>query len=496
MDKDLRAHLWRISAWSFAQVGMSRGVQRTVFALGLGGLPRKLPSSAREVDCVWGPFRHRTFSAYWVAGLLSNTGTWLQTVAASVFIYQVTGSTLMVGIFNFASYLPVLAFSVPAGILSDRVDRRKIVAVTHLVGGLLAAGLAILTIAGLSTTFHVIAFGAGISSAYAFAKPALASIIPSLVPRRDLEEAVALNSLQFTGGQFLGSSLAAVLLAAWGPGAAFAINALTFLGPITSMAYLRRQGVGNLSRPVDARGLPDAGSAKTYLRRHRWVLYLLVAVFGTSSVSEVMRTLAPAYAVEHLRISLSSTGVIMAAQGVGSAIGLGVFLVIRRQLRPSRNATFGLTLQAIGLVSVAVANDVTTAAVGMGLVGLGHATANAVLATTLQASIDDAMRGRVMSYHTIANLGTRPIVALAAGGLAAGGLGPIGTLVVALMLVPAGLLATHLAWRDSSGRGDDELGVEILARRDAPRGADSSTGTRSQPTARNEPSPNPPAHPD
>src|SRR5258705_6771 len=91
-----------------------------------------------------GPFRYATFSVYWTGGFLSNIGTWLQTVAASVFVYQLTGSALAVGILNFASFLPIFLFSILGGVISDRFDRRVVVIVTHVASGILSTILAVL----------------------------------------------------------------------------------------------------------------------------------------------------------------------------------------------------------------------------------------------------------------------------------------------------------------------------------------------------------------
>src|SRR3954463_2957665 len=127
-----------------------------------------------------GPFRHRPFAVYWAGGLLSNIGTWLQAVAGSIYVYQLTGSEFDVGLLNFAAFLPILLFSVVGGVLSDRFDRRMLVAVTSVIAGLFAAALAALTFAGQATAIHVMVTAFAINTAYAFAKPALSSQLPDL----------------------------------------------------------------------------------------------------------------------------------------------------------------------------------------------------------------------------------------------------------------------------------------------------------------------------
>jgi nitrate/nitrite transporter NarK len=191
-----------------------------------------------------GPFGHTPFAVYWAGGLLSNIGTWLQAVVGSVFVYERTGSALAVGILNFATFLPILIFSVWGGVLSDKFDRRHITVATHVFALLIGAGLAVLTIAGTVTEVHVIVTAFLLQTSWAIAKPSVISLLPALVPRAALGEAVGLNTLQFMVAQLVGPVLATVLLGTAGYGLAFSINAATFLGPILSMVYLYWRGLG------------------------------------------------------------------------------------------------------------------------------------------------------------------------------------------------------------------------------------------------------------
>jgi MFS family permease len=231
--------------------------------------PPTPPTAAGRVRERLGPFRHTPFAVYWVGGLFSNIGTWLQAVAGSIFVYQLTGSEFQVGLLNFASFLPIFLFSLVGGVLSDRFDRRTLVSVTSVAAGLFAAALAVLTFAGQATPIHVMITAFAINTAYAVAKPALSSQLADLVPGEDLTDAVGLNSLQFISGQLIGPVIAAAVIATAGPGWAFGINAITFVGPVLAMAYLWHVGLGGGSASVRrAKGLARAagGSALAYLR--------------------------------------------------------------------------------------------------------------------------------------------------------------------------------------------------------------------------------------
>ncbi len=169
-----------------------------------------------------GIFGQGPFAVYWTGGFLSNVGTWLQAVAGSVFVYDRTGSAFAVGVLNFATFIPIVLFSVPGGVISDRTDRRAIVVVTQLISGMFAVGLALLTFAGAATELHVIATAFALQTSWAVAKPALTAMLPALVTRDELPQAVGLNTLQFMTGQLVGPVLATLVLATGGYAWAFA----------------------------------------------------------------------------------------------------------------------------------------------------------------------------------------------------------------------------------------------------------------------------------
>jgi MFS family permease len=394
-----------------------------------------------------GPFRHTTFSVYWTGGFVSNIGTWLQTVAASVFVYQLTGSALAVGVLNFASFLPIFLFSILGGVISDRFDRRVVVIVAHVASGILSTILAVLAFSGAAAEIHIIVISFALNTSYALAKPALVSILPSLVPREELTEAVGVNTLQFVTGQMIGPVLSAVVIATAGVPWAFAINALSYLAPVLSMVYLARHGLGAGVSAASA-GRRAAGNAKvsavTYVSEHRWVLALLLGIVATSAPLEVLRTLSPALA-DSLHEPESAAGIIVAAQSAGSALALLAFIPLRRSGRSNDVARLGLLIQAVGIVGTFLAGDLRVAAVSVGLVGFGFSLCFPVLTSGLQAEVPDAVRGRIMSFHQMAHLGNRPFAALAAGAVAVV-VGAQPAVLIGLVLTPLGLLATRRAW--------------------------------------------------
>lgn len=414
--------------------------------------PSAFPS-ARPDPGRLGPFRHRPFAVYWAGGLLSNLGSWLQAVAGSIFVYQLTGSVLAVGLLNFAGYLPIFLFSIAGGVVSDRFDRRRIVILTHALSGVLAGGLAAATFAGVATGLHLIVVFFALNTIYAIAKPSIIALLPGLVPRDEVSDAVGLNTLQFIIGQIGGPIIAAVVMATAGAGWAFSINALTFLGPIASMVYLRRRGLGaRAAAPATADGsaAPAAG-VTAFVREERWVLALLVGIVSVSAPLEVIRTLSPAIVVEGLGQADSMAGLVVAAQSAGSALALAAFVPMRRRGWSERMVAAGLVLQAVGLLGTAAAPSLVVALVTVGLVGFGFSLCFPILTGTLQVEVPDALRGRVMAFHQTAHLGNRPLTAVLFAGIASL-VGAQPAVIAGAALAPLGLLATRRAWQGLAGR--------------------------------------------
>ena len=429
-----------------------------------------------------GPFRHRPFALYWAGGLLSNLGTWLQTVAASIFVYQLTGSALAVGLLNFAGFVPILLFSVAGGLVSDRFDRRRVVILTHVVSTVAAGGLAALTLSGSVDQVDLVVTAFVLNTAYAIAKPSLTAILPSLVPRDEITDAAGLNSLQFVLGQIAGPVIATIVIAVAGAGWAFLVNALTYLGPIASMVYLQRRhlganrplGAGRVARPAPllapaaagaaaraSEDRPAEGSAVDFVRREPWVLALLVGVVATSAPMEAVRTLSPAIATVALGAAGGDAGLVVAAQAAGSALALVLFVPLRRRGFAKAMRTLGFVIQAAGLALTAFAPTFIVGLAGVALDGFGFSLGFPILTGTLQAEVPDAMRGRVMAFHQMAHLGNRPFTALAVGTLAAV-FGVREAVLAAVVLAPLGIVATRRAWRLLDA-GPSRAGVEDAA---------------------------------
>ena len=395
-----------------------------------------------------GAFGHRAFAVYWAGGMLSNIGTWVQNVAGSVYIYDLTHSAFAVGLLNFATFVPILLFSVTGGVLSDRFDRRAIVIATQSASLLIASALAVAVATGVATELHVIAAAFALQTSWSIAKPSMIAILPALVPRAQLAEAVGLNTLQFITGQIGGPILTTIVLATGGYAWAFAINAATFVGPILAMVYLYHRALG---RGV-SREAARAGTAITrlglaaYVRTQPWVVSALLAVISTSAMLEIVRTTAPVLVAQRLGLPSTDTGLVIAAQSTGSALGLIAFIPLRRWDISRKMPAIGLLVQGAGLAITSIATTVPVAVAGVAAIGLGFSFCFPIVTGALQTEVPDAIRGRLMSVHQMAHLGNRPFAALAAGAIAAT-FGLAAACIAGLALVPLGLFSVRELWR-------------------------------------------------
>lgn len=383
-------------------------------------------------------FRHRSFAAFWVASLASNSGTWLHIVTSTILVFSYTQSTQALGILGFAAYLPLLLFTLPAGVLTDRFDRRLIVVLSHLVGMTAAGVQAVTTAAGLESPEAIALCAFLVYTTYAIAKPATSAIFPGLVDRPEIPQATAMNSLSFLLGQLIGPVLATVCIALGVPALAFALNSASYLGVIVVVRLLPRTGpVASAGRASVTTQLAEGFS---YVRTSAGVSLALLVLLVTSPLPEVMRLLAPAITAPMDPAmpggSEGLAGLVAAAIGLGSAGGLTVSARIYAPDRLGRTIAAGMLALAAGSVSLALALDTWVAIASALVVGFGYGVAFASLTAFIQATVPDALRGRVLAIHTLVHLGTRPLFTPLAGWLAAvvGILGCVIAFVVPLVV--------------------------------------------------------------
>ena len=354
----------------------------------------------------------RQFGPYLVGNSLSSMGTWFQNLAASLLIYELTRSTLMVGVVNFAQFVGALVLAPIAGSAADRFDRRHVLMTSQAVAAAVAGLLAVLTLTGAVTAPLLVLSTALLGLALAFFAPAMLSMVPLLVPRDDLDTALSINSASFNLARAVGPVLAAAAIARLGYGPAFAINATTF-AIFVGLLTIVRPRVGERAAPGSRPKLRDAVAL---VRQTDVVVPLLVVVAVCSIAIDPVYTLTPELAIDVFGGTEQTTGLLVGAFGTG-AVATAVFAAPRLQRLPNILGA-SLSTIALGMGLLAVAPVLWVALVGLAIAGAGYLATLTRATTRIQNEVPDAQLGRVMALWSVCFIGSRPFVALLDGAVA------------------------------------------------------------------------------
>ena len=278
----------------------------------------------------WSPLRHPVFRALWVVTIISNVGTWMQNVAAAWLMTSLSQSSVMVALVQTATSLPVFFLALPAGALADVVDRRRLLLLTQSWMLLMAMMLGALTLLNLTTpwTLLLLTFSLGIGAATN--APAWQSCMPELVPREDLPGAVALGSVGFNIARAVGPALGGLVIAAAGPGGAFVLNAISFVGVLAVLyrwQHTREQNALPAERFVGA-----IRAGLRYARHAPELQAVLVRAGAFILCGAALWALLPLRSKNELGYGATGYGALLGCLGAGALIGAGVLPALRSRL--------------------------------------------------------------------------------------------------------------------------------------------------------------------
>jgi MFS family permease len=361
--------------------------------------------------------RHRNFRLYWFSQLVSLSGTWMQGMAQAWLMHRLTSSAFMLGLLGFMQFAPILLVTIWAGVISDRMDKRRLIMITQSASALQAIGMALVVSTGIVQPWMVLALAFAFGVINAFDLPARQSFLIEMVGKEDLPNAIALSSGAFNSARIVGPALAGVAIASIGEGPCFWINAASFLPVIAGLAMMRlppfepAEGAGgsHLSRLLE--GYRYAAGSGTIRR-------LLVLVAFCAGLGFQYTVLLPIYANDILGAGAEGMGLLVSAFGIGSILAAAWMTreLDRRALR--RNLLAGLLIASAGMGVFAWSRSMPLSLAMGFLAGLGLILYLATTSTLLQTTVEDAFRGRVMSFYTLMFLGTSPIGSLIAGWIA------------------------------------------------------------------------------
>lgn len=354
--------------------------------------------------------QHRNFTLIWGGLLVSNMGTWMQNVAQSWLIYKLTGNNpLYLGWLGLSFALPMVFAPPFGGAVVDRVNRIKLLYITQTCSLLLAAVLAVLSWTGSVRPAHILVTSFIGALLLAFDNPARQALIPELVSREHLLNAISLNSATYTGAALVGPALAGVLLDIVGAGWLFMLNALSYLAVIGALLAMRELPQRE-RRPTSLRSALFGGFG--YARRDRIVLVLLVlsalaAIFGRS-----YQQLLPVFADDIWRVGAGGYGVLLGAGGAGALVGAFAMASVQQLQRYGRALIVSGMLFCVLLTAFALCPFFWLGVPLLVLVGIASTVFTTLIATVIQLRVPGELRGRVMSLYAITLIGLPSLGAL------------------------------------------------------------------------------------
>lgn len=387
----------------------------------------------------WQVLKQRDFGLFWLSLLFSAVGSQISTVAVAWQVYEITDSPFQLGLTGLFRALPVMILSLPGGVLADRMDRRKLLIITQSMAALLALALGLLTSTDKVRVWHiyVVTFLSG--AVGIFDAPARTAMIPALVSAEQLASAYALNitwrQIATLGGPFIGGLVISVL----GIGAAYYIDAVSFLAVIVCLAFMRRQ-----IKPAREQKEPALQSARAGFKfiRENSVILALMSMDTCVQFFGAYRSMMPAFARDILGTGPAGLGALLGVPALGALAGSGIVLAAGNP-RGKGRLIIGVTLAyTIGLVCFALSRSLTLSLVIVFCLGLVDAVGETLRDTLVQLTTPDRMRGRVKSFDQVfmsagtymghAQLGTAATFLGVPGALILGGcLGSAAVLTVA-----------------------------------------------------------------
>jgi MFS family permease len=371
-----------------------------------------MSEAVREVGL--GALAHRNFRLFFFGQGVSLIGTWMQSVAQGWLVLTLTNSPFYVGFVSALGSIGVLAFTLYAGVIADRTDKRRTVVITQSLSMLLAFILAALALTKVVTVWQVMGVASILGVVNAFDIPTRQSLLAELVGKEDLMNAIALNSSMFNAARVVGPAIAGVLIGVVGVGMCFVLNGVSYIAVIAGLLAMRLPPF---------RPMPGASSAWSgfrevlaFIRSDRRVETLVALTAILSVFGFPFLVMMPVFARDVLHVRAAGYGVLTAAVGVGAMLGaLAIALNSRRIARRGRLMTVGGTAFGLCVLAFALSRSFALSVGLLALTGCAMIVNNALTNTLLQTLVPDELRGRVMGFYSFVFVGMSPLGAFQAG---------------------------------------------------------------------------------
>lgn len=364
---------------------------------------------------VFKAFQYRDFRLMWIGACTSTIGTWMQVVAQQWLVYTLSkDDPFFLGLDGFLGQIPIVLFSLLGGVMADRTDRRKMLLGSQYVQMTTALTLSALTFVHVERVWHILVLSFIVGSAQSFGGPAYSALIPSLVPKENLPNAIALNSIQFNLGRVIGPALGGITLSALGAAWCFGLNGISFVAVIISLYIIN---AGFIPTKSSESMLASMKQGIAFIRVQEGMKPLILMSFLMTMLAIPLITFLPVFAKEVLHGSSETFTALLCFSGVGAICGALIVAGLAKTKNQGRTALLMLILLGVATIVFARSTSVILSCVTIFFAGAAMIAVFASITSLVQAITEDSMRGRVMSVYNVAFRGGMPFGMLIVGKL-------------------------------------------------------------------------------
>jgi predicted MFS family arabinose efflux permease len=360
-------------------------------------------------------FQYRDFRVMWLGACTSSIGTWMQNLAQSWLVYQMSGSAFYLGLDAFLGQFPIIMFSLVGGVFADRTSRRKLLIISQVVQMSCAFLLAILVFFGLKTIWPILCLSFIVGTAQSFGGPAYSALVPTLVDSEDLPNAIALNSIQFNLARVIGPVLGGLALKNLGATWCFGLNGVSFVAVIITLTMIRSKFM-----PVAQQGQSVVASIKLgfgFIRQRESMVTLIFLAFSTTLIGFPIIAFLPVFAREVFHAGPEAYTALLASSGMGSVTGALIVAALGRRKNLGKAALLMLLAFGVTMTGFALSSYIVLSCIFLFLAGAAMIAVFAMVTSLVQLITPDEMRGRVMSVYNVAFRGGMPVGSIILGGI-------------------------------------------------------------------------------
>ena len=350
-----------------------------------------------KLKAMFSSLKYRNFKLLWIGGVVSSTGDFLEIVALNWLVYELTNSPFYLGIFNLARSLPILFFTLIAGAMSDKYERRKLMIYSQGTAMLLSGILTVLAFSGKLTVLPILTIGILQGVANSFNLPIRQSLISELVPREAIVNAVALNGASLTITLVVGPALGGLIVGTLGVKYALLFNTLSFIAVIWALYSMKIPQLKKYEKSI----VQSLKEGAVYIYNHEIIFTVILFSFIMVAIGLPYTTLLPVFAKDYFHLNAAGYGYLFAIAGTGALIG-SLFSGVRSKEKVKIAMIysfigFSILLIAFGTAALYFSNYLFLFFIMLVMIGFTFSTFNATNNTILQLQVDDMHRGRVLS---------------------------------------------------------------------------------------------------